>query len=58
MKTFRITFQELCEHQFFVEAETQEEVEARFEEDMCNGTFDWSNGEVIYNKIVDYEEVN
>lgn len=58
MKTFVVVVEELCQHELIVNAETEDDVERVLWENVCSGAYDWSNGEVIYNKIVDYEEVN
>lgn len=44
--TFKVTYVEHLVHTFYVEADTEEEAEAKFNELANNGELDFSDGEV------------
>lgn len=57
MKTFKVEYQEVILHTFYVEAEKEEDVEEKFCEMANNGEFDFSDGEVVSCDIMNIEEV-
>ena len=57
MKTFKIEYQEVILHTFYVEAETEEDVEEKFCEMAGNGEFDFSDGWLAEGEIMNIEEV-
>ena len=57
MKTFKVTYKEIIYHEFYVDAETQDEVDDEFCR-MANACeLDFSNGDLIEGNIVKIEEV-
>jgi hypothetical protein len=56
MKTFKVEYKEVILHTFYVEAETEEDVEEKFCEMAGNGEFDFSDGWVTNGEIVNIEE--
>lgn len=56
MKTFKVTYKEVIVHEFYVEAETESEVDDRFTEMADEGELDFSHGEIDYSNIVSIEE--
>lgn len=57
MKTFKIEYQEVIVHEFYVEAETEAEVAEKFCEMASEGQFDFLDGEVVSGEITNIEEV-
>ena len=57
MKEFKVTYKEILIHEFFIEAETESEVENKFVEMANDGELDFSHGEIEYGNIDIIEEV-
>jgi hypothetical protein len=57
MKTFRVTYKEVIVHEFYVDAETESEVNDRFSEMADEGELDWSHGELDSGDIDYIEEI-
>lgn len=57
MKTFRVIYEEVLLHEFFVAAETESEVDGKLVEMANDGELDFSHGEVDYSGIKSVEEV-
>ncbi len=57
MKTFKVEYQEVIVHEFYVEAETEDEVSEKFCEMASEGKFDFLDGEVVSGEIMNIEEV-
>ena len=57
MKTFKVIYQEVLMHEFYIEAETESEVDAKFVEMANDGELDFSNGEVESSEITNVVEV-
>ncbi len=56
MKTFKVEYQEVIVHEFYVEAETEDEVAEKFCEMASEGEFDFGDGEVVSGDIINIEE--
>lgn len=57
MKTFKVTYKEVLYHEFYVEAETEDDVSDEFCRMASNGEFDFSDGDVVEGDIVGIEEI-
>ena len=57
MKTFKITYKEVLYHEFYVEAETEDDVEDEFDRMVNEGEVDFSDADLIDGNIIDIEEV-
>ena len=57
MKTFKVTYKEVLLHEFYVEAETESEVDDKFVEMANEGELDFSHGEIDDSSIYKIEEV-
>lgn len=57
MKIFKVEYQEVIVHEFYVEAETEDEVTEKFCEMASDGEFDFIDGEVVSGDIINIEEV-
>ena len=57
MKMFKVTYKEVLYHEFYVEAETEDDVEDEFERMGNDGELDFSDADLIEGNIVDIEEV-
>lgn len=57
MKTFKVTYKEVIVHEFYVDAETESEVDDRFTEMADEGELDWSHGEIDSSEITDIKEI-
>ena len=57
MKTFKVTFQEIIVHEFYIEAETESDVDDKFVEMANEGELDFSNGEVESSEIINIKEI-
>lgn len=57
MKTFKVEYQEVIVHEFYVDAETEDEVAEKFCEMANECELDFSNGEVESGEIINIKEV-
>ena len=57
MKTFKVTYKEVLYHEFYVEAETEDEVSDEFCRMAIDCELDFNYGDVVEGDIVDIEEV-
>ena len=57
MKMFKVTYKEVLYHEFYVEAETEDDVEDEFERMGNEGELDFSDADLVEGNIVDIEEV-
>ena len=57
MKTFKVTYKEVLYHEFYVEAETEDDVEDEFERMAIEGELDFSDADLVEGNIVDIEEI-
>ena len=57
MKTFKITYKEVLYHEFYIEAETEEDVENEFCRMADECELDFSDADLIEGVIVNIEEV-
>ena len=57
MKTFKVTYKEVLYHEFYVEAESEDDVEDEFERMGNDGELDFSDADLVEGNIVDIEEV-
>ena len=57
MKTFKVVYQEVLVHEFYIEAETETEVNDKFVEMANKCELDFSDGEVESSEIIKIEEV-
>lgn len=57
MKTFKITYKEVLYHEFYVEAEAEDDVDDEFCRMANDGELDFSNADLIEGEIVNIEEV-
>lgn len=55
MKTYKIIYNEVVSHVFYVDADGKGEAEGKFEEMASNGELDYSDGEVIDTETKIYE---
>ena len=55
MKTYKIIYNEVVSHIFYVEANDKEEADEKFESMANNGKLDYSDGEVIDTETKIYE---
>lgn len=55
MKTYKIIYHEVVSHVFYVDADSKDEAEEKFEEMASNGELDYSDGEVIDTETKIYE---
>lgn len=55
MKNYMIIYNETVSHVFYVDADSKEEAEEKFEEMASNGELDYSDGEVIDTETKIYE---
>ena len=46
MKTYKVTYKETLVHTFYVDAKDEESAKEAFEQDMMDGSVDFSDGEV------------
>ena len=58
MKTYTIIFNETVMHPFKIEANSEDEAEAKFERMANDGELDFSDGEVIDSSIKVYDDQN
>lgn len=56
MKTFKVNYKEVILHEFYVDAETNEDAIDKFCEMASNGELDFSNGWVAEGDIVNITE--
>lgn len=54
-KKYMIIYNETVTHEFFVEAESEEDAEAEFKYQVNNGEIDFSDGEVTDSSLEVYE---
>lgn len=57
MKTFKVKYKEVVEYEFYVDVETEEEVEEKFFELVEEGNFDFSDGYVSEGYVTEIKEV-
>ena len=57
MKTFKVTYKEVLYHEFYVEAETEDDVEDEFERMGNEGELDFGDADLVEGNIVEIEEV-
>ena len=57
MKMFKVTYKEVLYHEFYVEAETEDDVEDEFERMANECELDFSDADLVEGNIVDIEEV-
>ena len=57
MKTFKVTYKEVIVHEFYVDAETESDVDNRFVEMAEEGELDWYHGELESGNIDYIEEI-
>lgn len=57
MKTFKVIYKEVIVHEFYVDAETESDVDDRFVEMADEGELDWSHGELDSGDIDYIEEI-
>ena len=57
MKKFKVIYKEVLYHEFYVDAETEDDVDEKFCEMAGSGELDFSDGYVAEGDIVDIEEV-
>ena len=57
MKTFKVIYKEVLVHEFYIDAETESEVENKFVEMVDECELDWSRGEVESSDIVNIEDL-
>lgn len=57
MKTFKITYKEILYHEFYVNAETEKDVDEAFCRMANDNELDFSDGDLIEGNIVKIEEV-
>lgn len=57
MKMFKVTYKEVLYHEFYVEADSEDDVEDEFERMGNEGELDFSDADLIEGNIVDIEEV-
>jgi len=57
MKTFKVEYREVILHEFYVEAETEDEVTEKFCEMASNGELNFSDGLVSEGDITEIKEV-
>ena len=57
MKTFKVTYKEVLYHEFYVEAETEEDVDETFCRMANDNELDFSDGDLVEGNIVKVEEV-
>ena len=57
MKTFKVTYKEVLYHEFYVEAEDEDDVEDEFERMGNDGELDFSDPDLVEGNIVEIEEV-
>ena len=56
MKDYQIIYNEVLTHSFQVEADSEEEAEAKFQEMLENGELDFSYGEITDTSFEIYED--
>lgn len=54
-KKYMIIYNETVTHEFFVEAESEEDAEIEFKDQVDNGEIDFSDGEVTDSSLEVYE---
>ena len=57
MKTFKVTYKEVLYHEFYVKAETEDDVDEAFCRMASNNELDFSDGDLAEGNIVKIEEV-
>lgn len=57
MKTFRVIYKEVLLHEFYIDAETESEVDNKFVKMAEERELDFSRGEVYYSDIVNIEDL-
>lgn len=57
MKTFKVTYRETIWHEFYVEAETEDDVSDEFCRMANDCELDFSDGDLIEGDIINIEEV-
>lgn len=55
MKTYKVIYNEVVSHVFYVDADSKDEAEEKFEAMAGNGELDYSDGEVIDTETKIYE---
>jgi hypothetical protein len=58
MKTYRVFYEEVIEHVFYVDAESKDDIIDEFNKLVEDGKIDFSNGEVTHSDIEYVEEVD
>ena len=56
VKTFKVTYKEVLYHEFYVNAETEEDVDAEFCRMANDNELDFSDGDLIEGNIIKIEE--
>ena len=56
MKTYKITYIEKLVHEFYVEAENEEDASDIFDNQLNNGEVDFSDGCLVHSKIIIEED--
>lgn len=56
MKTYKVIYNEVVSHVFYVDADSKDEAEEKFEAIAGNGELDYSDGEVIDTETKIYED--
>lgn len=56
MKTYKVIYNEIVSHVFYVDADSKDDAEEKFEAMASNGELDYSDGEVIDTKTEIYED--
>ena len=57
MKTFKVTYKEVLIHEFYIDAETESDVDDKFVEMANEGELDFSHGEIDSSEITDIKEI-
>ena len=57
MKTYKVKYREVLEHEFYVEAESEEEIQENFFELASENNLDFSYGVVTSGYITEIKEV-
>lgn len=57
MKTFKVIYQEVLVHEFYIDAETESAVNDKFVAMANEGELDFSHGEIESSEITDIKEI-
>ena len=57
MKMFKVTYKEVLYHEFYVEADSEDDVEDEFERMGNEGELDFSDADLVEGNIIEIEEV-